>query len=81
MICSSFHADLDRVDAIWVKRQVFPMSFVGNAAVGTTARVPRESSRVPRSDSRSAMIREARDCDSSHLRAAPEKPPNRATRL
>jgi hypothetical protein len=34
-----------------------------------------------RSDSRSAMIREACDCESSHSRAAAEKPHNRATRV
>ena len=51
------------------------------ASVGTTARVLRESNRVPRSASRSAMIRDAWDCDNPHSRAAAEKLPSRATRV
>ena len=50
-------------------------------SVGTTARVVRDSRRTPRSDSRSAMIRDACDCDSPHSRAAAEKLPRRATRV
>jgi len=49
------------------------------ASVGTTARVRRERSRVPRSVSRSAM-REALDCERPHSRAAAEKLPSLATR-
>jgi hypothetical protein len=57
-------------------RQKFPP-----ASVGTTARVVRDSSLTPSSASRSAMAREACDCDSPHSRAAAEKLPSRATRM
>ncbi len=51
------------------------------ASVGVTIRVVRVSSRAPRSPSRSAMMREAWDCDRPHSRAAAEKLPSRATRV